>query len=136
MYLPSNSLLNIFLSFSSSCCLTSSSSSLQYSFSNFSTNSIIFFKFSLLFQVSFSAIHPFHHTRYLFFPHTFLLFIIFLTFHSSSPSITTGCGISFLCPSTCNLYFYTLLTSTTRCILIVLGNSNSIALLEIIAFTL
>ena len=32
--------------------------------------------------------------------------------------------------------FHTLLILTTGCILIILGNSNSIALLEIIAFTL
>ena len=136
MYLPGNSLLNVLLSSSSSCHLTSSSSSLQYSFSNSSTNSIAFFKFSLLSQVSSSVIHPFYHTRYLSFPCTFLLFIIFSTSHSSSSSITTGYGASFFWPSTCDLYHRTQLILTTGCILTVVGRSNSIALLEIIAFTL
>ena len=136
IYLPGSSLLNIFLSSSASCHLTSSSSSLWYSLLNYLTNSITFFKLSLLSQVSSSAMHPFHCTKYLSFLCTFLLFIIFSTSHSSSPSITTSCGVSFLCPSTCDLYFRTLLTLTTRCILIVLGNYNSIALLEMTAFTL
>ena len=136
VYLLSNSLLNLLLSSSFSCHLTSSSSSLQYSFLNSSTNFITFFKFSLFSQVSSFAIHPFHHTRYLFFPHTFLLFIIFSTSHSSSSSITTGCSASFLWPSTYDLYCRTQLTLITGCILTVVGRSNSIALLEIIAFTL
>ena len=136
MYLPGSSLLNILLSLATSYCLTSSSSFLQYFLSNSSTNSIIFFRFSLLFHVSFSAVQSFHCTKYLSLPHTFFLFMIFSTSHSSSLSITTGYGISFLCPSTCNLYLRILLTLTTGCILTVLGNSNSIALLEMIAFTL
>ena len=136
VYLPGNSLLNTFLFSSASCRLTSSSSSLRYSLSNSSTNSIAFFRFSLLSYVSSSAVHPFHCTKYLSLPHTFLLFIIFSTSHSFSPSITTGCGVSFLCLSTCDLYRHTWLTLTTGCILTVLGRSNSIALLEMIAFTL
>ena len=136
MYLPGNSLLNIFLSSSASCYLTSFSSSLLYSLSNFSTISMVFFKFSLLSHVSSSAVHPFHHTRYLSLPHIFLLFIIFSTSHSSFPSITTGYGTSFFCPSTCDLYLCTLLTLTTRCILTIFDSCNSIALLEIITFTL
>ena len=136
IYLSGSSLLIIFLSSSASCHLTSSSSSLPYSFSNSSTNSIVFFKFSLLFHVSSSTVHPFHHTKYLSLPHIFLLFMIFSTSHSSSLLITTGCGTSFFCPSTCDLYLYTLLMLTTGCILTVLGNSNSIVLLEIIALTL
>ena len=136
IYLLGSSLLNIFLSFSASCYLTSFSSSIQYSFSNSLTNSIAFFKFSLLSQMSSSAMHPFHCTRYLSLSCTFLLFIIFSTSHSSSSLITTGYGTSFLWPSTCGLYFHTLLTLTTGYILIVLGNSNSMALLEMITFTL
>ena len=100
VYFPGNSLLNTFFSSSHSCRLVSSSSSLPYSFSNSSTRSLAFLRFSLLSQVSSSAVHPFHHTRYLSFPHTCLLFIIFSTSHSSSPSITMGCGTSFFCPST------------------------------------
>ena len=113
MYLPGSSLLNVLLSSFASYHLTSSSSSLWYSFSNSSTNSIAFFRFSLLSHVSSSAVYPFYHTRYLSLPHTFLLFIIFSTFHSSSSSITTGCGTFFFCPSTCDLYLHTLLTLTT-----------------------
>ena len=101
-----------------------------------STNSIVFFRFSLLFHVSSSAVQPFYRTKYLSLPHTFLLFMIFSTSHSSSPLITTGCGVSFFCSSTCDLYLHTLLTLTTGWMLTILGNSNSIALLEIIAFTL
>ena len=82
VYLPSNSLLNILSSSSFSCCLTSSSSSLQYSLSNSLTNSIAFFKFSLFFHISSSAVHLFHHTKYLSFSLTFLLFMIFSTSHS------------------------------------------------------
>ena len=134
VYLLGNSLLNAFLSSFASCHLTFSSS-LQYFLSNSLTNSIVFFKFSLLSHISSSAVHLFHHTKYLSLPHT-LLFMIFSTSHSSSPSITTSCGASFFCPSICDLYFRTLLTLTTGCILTVLGNSNSIALLEMIAFTL
>ena len=100
VYFPGNPLLNTLLFSSVSCCLTSSSSSLLYSFSNSSTRSFAFLRFSLLSQVSSSAVHPFHHTRYLSLPHTHLLFIIFSTSHSSSSSITIGCGISFFCPST------------------------------------
>ena len=136
MYFPSNSLLNVFLSSSASCHLTSSSLSLLYSFSNSSTNSIAFFKFSLLSYMSSSTVHPSHHTRYLSLLYIFLLFMIFSISNSFSSSVTTSCGASFLCFSICDLYLHTLLTLTTRCILIVLGNSNSIALLEIIAFTL
>ena len=100
MYFPGNSLLNVFFSSFLSCHLVSSSSSLPYSFSNSSTRSLAFLRFSLLSQVSSSVVHPFHHTRYLSLPHTCLLFIIFSTSHSSSPSITTGYGLSLFCPFT------------------------------------
>ena len=136
MYLSGNSLLTVFLSSSASCYLTSSSLSLLYSFSNSFTSSIAFFKFPLLSYISFSAVYPFCHTRYLSLLRIFLLFMIFSTSHSFSPSITTSYDTSFLCPSPYGLYLHTLLTLTTECILIVLGNSNSITLLEIIAFTL
>ena len=135
MYFPGSSLLNAFLSSSVSCCLASSSSALPYSFSNSFTNSLAFLRFSLLSQVFSSAVHPFHHTRYFSLPHTHLLFIIFFTFHSSS-SITTSCGVSFLCPFTYPIYLLTLLTLTTRCIFTVLGSSNSIAFVKTIDLTL
>ena len=90
VYFPGNSLLNTFSSFSLSCYRVSFSS-LLYSFSNSSTKSLAFLRFSLLSQVSSSAMHPFHCTRYLSLPRTRLLFIIFSTSHSSSPSIITSC---------------------------------------------
>ena len=72
----------------------------RYSFSNSLITSFIFFKFSLPFQVSDSAINPFQHTKYLSFSFTCRLFRILSTFYSSSSSIITEAGCSFLCPST------------------------------------
>ena len=100
VYFPGNSLLNTFFSFSISCRLISSSFSLPYFFSYSSTRSLAFLRFSLLSQVSSFAMHPFYCTRYLSPPRTCLLFIIFSTSYSSSSLITTGCGVSFFCPST------------------------------------
>ena len=132
--LPSNSsLLKVPSSLS---CLLTSSMSYQYSFSNSSTTSFAFSKFSFPFQVSDSAVNPFHHTKYLFFSLICHLFKILLTSHSSFPSIITGAGCSFLCSSTCPTYFHILLMFTTGCILIVLGNSNSTTFANTIFFTL
>ena len=94
-------LLNISSSLS---CLLTSSISLLYSFSNSFITSFAFPRFSFPSQVSASAVNPFHRTRYLFFPLIYCLFNILSTFHSSSPSIMTGAGCSFLCPSTCPMY--------------------------------
>ena len=122
---PGNSsLLNIS---SSRSCLATSSMSRQYSFSNSSIASFVFFKFSLPFQVSDSAVNPFQYTKYLFFSLTYHLFKIFSTSYSSSPSIITGAGCSFFCPSTCPTYLHILLMFTTRCIFTVVGSSNSTA---------
>ena len=132
--LPSNSSLS---NTSSSCfCFAISSWSHQYSFSNSLIASCMFFKFSLPSQVSNSAVNPFQHTKYLSFPLIYCLFRIFSTSYSSSPSIITVASYSFLCPSTCLIYLYILLTLTTRCILIVLGSSNSTAFDDMIFFTL
>jgi len=109
---------------SSRSCRATSSVSCRYSFSNSSIASFAFFKFSLLSQVSDSAVNPFQRTKYLSLPLIFLLFSILSTFHSSSPSIMTGASCSFLCPSTCPIYHRILLTFTTGCILTVLGSSN------------
>ena len=130
-----NSWLNSFSSSSSFYHLSSSASSL-YSLSNSSTNSFAFSRFFLLSHVSPSAVYPFHHTKNFSFSRTTRLFRIFSTSNSSFPSMMTGFGGVFFCPSTCGLYSRTLLTFTTGCILIVLGNSNSIALLETIPLTL
>ena len=106
-----------------SCCATFSMSH-RYSFSNSLIASFAFSKFSLPSQVSDSAVNPFQHTKYLSFPLTFLLFSIHSTSHSSSPSIMTGAGCSFFCPSTCPMYHHILLTFTTGCIFTILGSSS------------
>ena len=117
---------------SSRSCLATSSISCRYSFSNSSIASFAFSKFSFPSQVSDSAVNPFQCTRYLSFPLTRHLFKILSTSHSSSPSIITGAGCSFFCPSTCPTYHRTLLTLITRCILTVLGSSNLTAFDDII----
>ena len=131
---PGNSpLLNVPSSFS---CFLTSSISHQYSFSYSSIASFVFSRFSLPSQVSDSAVNPFHCTRYLSFPHILHLFRILSTSHFSSPSITTGAGCSFLCPSTCPTYFHILLTLTTECIFTVLGSSSSTVFNDTIFFIL
>ena len=129
----SSSLLNI--PSSSSCCLISSMS-YQYSLSYSSIASLALFKSSLSSQVFDSAVNPFYHTKYLFFPCICHLFRILSTSHSSSPSIITGAGCSFLYPSTCPTYLHILLTLTTGCIFTVLGSSNSTAFDNTIFFIL
>ena len=126
---------NFFLLFSSSYCLTSSASSL-YSLSNSLTSSFTFFRFSLLSQVSFSGVYPFYCTKNFSFLLTILLFSIFSILNSSSSLIITVFGGVFLCPSTWGLYNYTWLMLTTEYILIELGGSNSIVLVETIPLTL
>ena len=103
VYLPSNfPLLNSLSSTISilSCLLTSA----FIRPSNSSNAFFAFSKFSLFSHVSYSAVNPFHHTRYLSTPLIFLLFNIFSTFHSSTPSISIGFPSSFLCPPNCSLY--------------------------------
>ena len=91
---PGNSpLWKVLSSFS---CLLMSSISLLYSLSYSSIASLVFSKFSSPFHVSDSAVNPFYHTRYLFFPLICCLFNIFSTFYSSSLSIITGASCSFL----------------------------------------
>ena len=109
VYRPGNSPLLYSLSSSSFSCHLTSWLFLLYSSSNFLSKSPVFFRFFQLSHVSPSAMKPFHQTRYLFFPRTFLLFSIFSTSHSSSPLITTGCGISIFCPSTWLVYLRILL---------------------------
>ena len=92
-------LLSIFYLFISSCHLTFASNLPLNLFTNFFT----FSKSSFLFHVLFSAINSFYLTKYLFTPHNFLLFNIFSTSYSSTPSTSTGF-----------LYFSILLIFTTR----------------------
>ena len=111
-----------------------SSASSPYSLSNSLTSSFAFSKFSFSSYVS--VMYLFHYTKNLFFPYTFLLFKIFSTSYSSSPSITIGCSGTTFWPSTWGLYSYTLLTLTTGCILIAGDNSSSIVFVEMTFFTL
>ena len=113
-----------------------SSISLLYSFSNSSIAFFAFSRFPFSFQVSDSTVNLFHHTKYLSFPLIHHLFNILSTSYFSSPLIMTGAGCSFLYSSTCPMYLCILLTSTTGCILIVLGNSNSTVFANMIFFTL
>ena len=129
----SSSLLNVLFFF---FCFLTSSISYWYSFLNSSTAFFAFSKFSFPFQVSDLAINPFYYTKYLSFSLICYLFRILLIFHFFSLLITTGASCFFLCPSTCPMYFHILLTFTTGCILIVLGNSNSTAFTDTIFFTL
>ena len=125
----SSPLLNVPSSLS---CHLISSMSRWYSFLYSLNASFAFSRFSLSSQVSDSAMNPFYRTRYLSFSRICHLFRILSTSYSSSPSITTGAGCSFLCPSTCSTYLCILLTLTTKCIFIVLGSSNSTAFNDMI----
>ena len=121
---------------SSLSCLLMFFMSCWYSFLNSLTAFFTFSKFSILSKVSDSVVNPFYYTRYLSFSLICYLFNILSTSYSSSPSIMTRAGCSFLYPSTCPMYLYILLMFTTGCILIVLGNSNSTIFANTIFFTL
>ena len=124
IYLPGSSLL---LYSSHSCHLTS-----IFNLSlNSSTNSFAFSKSSFFSHVSFSAMNLFHCTKYFSTPLTFLLFSIFSTSHSSTPSISIGFPSFLFCPPTCSLYRTIRLTLTTGYILIEVGSHNLTALVEI-----
>ena len=132
--LPGNSPL---LYTPSSCsCLSMSSMSCQYSFSNSLITSFAFFKFFLSSQVLDSAVNPFQYTKYLSFSLIHHLFRILSTSYFSSSSIITGAGCSLFCPSTCPIYLHILLMFTTRYIFIVLGSSNFTAFNDTIFFIL
>ena len=83
-----------------------------------------FFKFSILFQVSPSAVNPFHCTKYFSTPLIFFLFRIFSTFHSSTPSTSTSFFSSFFCLFTYSLYCTIQLMLTTGCILIKISSCS------------
>ena len=113
VYLPGNSILlylstSFFLSIFF-CRLTSISS-----FLNFSINSFVFFRFSLLFYISPSTINPFYHTRYFSTPLIFFLFKIFSISYSLTSSTSIGFPSSFFYLFTCFLYRTIQLTFTTR----------------------
>ena len=81
---------------------------------NSATTSFVFSKSFSLSQLLCSAVNSFHHTKYFTIPLTFLLFNIFSTSYSSTPSTSTGFAFSAFCPSTCSLYYTAQLTFTTR----------------------
>ena len=108
VYFPDNSIL-LYSSTSLSCLLTSTPPH-----SNSSINSSALFKFSLLSQVSPSAINSFYLIKYFSTPLIFFLFSIFSTFHSLTLSTSTSFPSSFFCPFTCSLYLTIWLTFTTR----------------------
>ena len=92
---------NLLLLYSSLSCHLTSAFNLPL---NSSTNSFAFSKTSSFSHVSFSAVNPFHHTKYFSTPLTFFLFSIFSTSHSSTLSISIGFPSFFFCPPTCSLY--------------------------------
>ena len=100
---------------------------------NSSTNFFVFSKSFFFRHVSFSAVNPFHCTKYFFTPLTFLLFSILSISHSSTPSISIGFSSFFFCPPTCSLYHTIQLTFTTGCILIKVGSRNLTALVDTIS---
>ena len=109
-----------------SCLLTSV---LIFS-SNLSTVSLVFTKSFSFSHVSYSAINPFHYTRYFSVSLTFLLFNILSTSHSSSPSTSIDLTSSFFWSLTCSLYHIIWLTFTTRWILIEIGSHNLTTLVD------
>ena len=123
IYFPSNSFLlrSLFSTiFSFSCFLTSAFTL----FSNFATTSFTFSRSSSLFQLSCSAINPFHYTKYFTIPLTFLLFNIFSTFHSLTLFTSTSFTSSALYSPTYFLYHTTQLTFITGWILTKVSNCS------------
>ena len=103
VYFPSNSpLLKSFSSILSNfSCLLISALTLP---SNSPTASLVFSRSSSLSHVSYSAVNPFHHTKYFSTPLIFLLFKIFSTSHSSTLLTSIVFAFFFFYPSTCSLY--------------------------------
>ena len=103
IYFSSNSPLLKSFSFTISnfsCLLTSTFILLSNSFNI----SLAFPKSFLFSHILISAVNPFHLIRYFSVSLIFLLFRIFSTSHSSTPSTLTGFPSFFLCPSTYFLY--------------------------------
>ena len=93
-----------------SCLLTST---LIFPSNSFMASSA-FFKFSILSQVSPSAVNPFHRTRYFSTPLIFFYSEFFLLPILRLLLLLLGFPSSFFCPSTCSLYHTIRLTFTTR----------------------
>ena len=72
--------------------------------SNSSNASLTFPQSSLFSHMLLSTVNLFYHTKYLSIPLIFLLFNIFSTSHSLTPSTSTSLPSFFFCSSTCSLY--------------------------------
>ena len=99
--------------------------------SNPATTSFVFAKFSFLFQLSYSTINPFYHTKYFTTSLTFLLFSIFSTFHSLILSTSTSFTSSTFYLLICSLYCTIQLIFTTGWILINVSSCNLTILVDI-----
>ena len=78
------------------------------------TNSLACSRSFFLSYISLSAMNLFYHTKYFLTPLIFLLFNIFSTSHSSTPSTSIGFSSSFFYSSTCSLYCTIRLMFITR----------------------
>ena len=99
--------------------------------SNSSTASLAFPRSSYFSYVLYSTVNLFHHTKYFSTPLIFLLFKIFSTSHSLTPSTSIGFAFFFFCSSTCSLQCTIQLTFTTGWILIKVGSHSLTALVDI-----
>ena len=82
--------------------------------SNFPTASLAFPRSSFLFHVTCSAVNLFYCTKYFSTSLIFILFKIFSTFYSLTPSTSIGFAFSLFYLSTYSLYYTIWLTFTTR----------------------
>ena len=140
---PSSHLYNIFaIYFSSNSLLLKSFFSIISSFSYFLTStfillsnssiaSLVFPRFSSFSHMSYSAVNLFHLIKYFSVSLIFLLFKIFSTSYSLTPSTSIGLPSSFFYSSTCFLYCIIQLIFTTRWILIEVGSYNLTVLVDI-----
>jgi len=122
---PLSHLYNIFtVYFSGNFSLLKSFSSIISNFSYLLTSTLILSSNSFIASLVFprssslsymlcSAINPFQYTKYFSISLIFLLFKIFSTSYSSTPSTSIGFVSFFFYPSTCSLYYTTQLTFIT-----------------------
>jgi len=92
----------LFLAISNFSCYFISAFNLS---SNSATTSFVFSKSSSFFQVLYSVINLFYHTKYFTTSRIFLLFQIFSTSHFSTPSTFIGFASSTFYPFTYSLYY-------------------------------
>ena len=109
-----------------SCLLTSAFTL----FLNCTTNSFVFSKSSFFFQLLCLAINLFYWTKYFVTPLTYLLFNIFPTSYSLTPSTVISFTSSLFYSPTWSLYCAIQLTFTTGWIFIDVGSCNLITLVD------